>query len=349
MLVAPRPAGAGRRRPAAGLGDHALEPAPRADRGSGRERREDVPGRPGTCRATRRSSSRSARWATSWSRWCASRWTRSGAATSSSACGCRRWTIRSTGSTATCTSRSPSSPTTRRALEWGMHMNLAARALERVGDNAVDIGEQVVVPGVGRVPRVHRRLPSRRRRPRCRLTAPGSSSSRTRSPSRTRSATTSSARATRSRWRPTGAGRSSGSAPTRPSLVILDLMLPGGLGPRRVPDDPDRVRRPHHHGHREGLGGRQGHRARARRRRLRHQAVLDARARLARAGEPAPDQAPRGPVPGRRGPRRGAGPDGRGAPRGGRPGRTRSRSRRRSSSCSRPSCAARGGCSRATS
>jgi phosphate transport system protein len=31
----------------------------------------------------------------------------------------------------------------RRALDWGMHMNLVARALERVGDNAVDIGEQV--------------------------------------------------------------------------------------------------------------------------------------------------------------------------------------------------------------
>jgi phosphate transport system protein len=30
-----------------------------------------------------------------------------------------------------------------KALEWGMHMNLAARALERVGDNAVDNGEQV--------------------------------------------------------------------------------------------------------------------------------------------------------------------------------------------------------------
>jgi phosphate transport system protein len=32
----------------------------------------------------------------------------------------------------------------RGALEWGMHMNLVARALERVGDNAVDIGEQVL-------------------------------------------------------------------------------------------------------------------------------------------------------------------------------------------------------------
>ena len=29
------------------------------------------------------------------------------------------------------------------ALEWGILMNVAARALERVGDNAVDIGEQV--------------------------------------------------------------------------------------------------------------------------------------------------------------------------------------------------------------
>jgi phosphate transport system protein len=30
-----------------------------------------------------------------------------------------------------------------RSLEWGLHMNLSARALERVGDNAVDIAEQV--------------------------------------------------------------------------------------------------------------------------------------------------------------------------------------------------------------
>jgi phosphate transport system protein len=30
-----------------------------------------------------------------------------------------------------------------RSLDWGMHMNMAARALERAGDNAVDIGEQV--------------------------------------------------------------------------------------------------------------------------------------------------------------------------------------------------------------
>jgi phosphate transport system protein len=36
--------------------------------------------------------------------------------------------------------------------EWAMHMTLVARALERVGDNAVDIGEQTafVVTGLFR-------------------------------------------------------------------------------------------------------------------------------------------------------------------------------------------------------
>jgi phosphate transport system protein len=36
--------------------------------------------------------------------------------------------------------------------EWGMHMILVARAIERIGDNAVDIGEQVafVVTGLFR-------------------------------------------------------------------------------------------------------------------------------------------------------------------------------------------------------
>ena len=36
------------------------------------------------------------------------------------------------------------------ALDWGLHMNLVSRALERVGDNAVDIGEQTafVVTGL---------------------------------------------------------------------------------------------------------------------------------------------------------------------------------------------------------
>jgi phosphate transport system protein len=31
-----------------------------------------------------------------------------------------------------------------RLLEWATHMMMASRALERIGDQAVDIGEQVV-------------------------------------------------------------------------------------------------------------------------------------------------------------------------------------------------------------
>ena len=49
------------------------------------------------------------------------------------------------------------------ALDWGMHMNLAARALERAGDNAVDIAEQIELPGDGGVPGVHGRLARGRR------------------------------------------------------------------------------------------------------------------------------------------------------------------------------------------
>ena len=33
--------------------------------------------------------------------------------------------------------------------EWAMHMMLMARALERIGDNAVDVGEQVAFVETG--------------------------------------------------------------------------------------------------------------------------------------------------------------------------------------------------------
>ena len=61
-------------------------------------------------------------------------------------------TARSTASTARSSgwrSRSATTPTRR---EWAMHMMLVARALERIGDNAVDIGEQTafVVTGLFR-------------------------------------------------------------------------------------------------------------------------------------------------------------------------------------------------------
>ena len=39
-----------------------------------------------------------------------------------------------------------------------MTMILVARCLERIGDNAVDIGEQIAFVVTGRVPGVHRRL-----------------------------------------------------------------------------------------------------------------------------------------------------------------------------------------------
>ena len=61
-------------------------------------------------------------------------------------------------------------------------------------------------------------------------------------------------------------------------IVLLDLMLPGHPRHRGVPHDPADLERPGDHGQRQGRRGRQGGRARARRRRLRHQALLPARA-----------------------------------------------------------------------
>ena len=63
-----------------------------------------------------------------------------------------RQDARSTGSTArssSCAIEIGDDPDTR---EWAMHMALVARALERIGDNAVDIGEQTafVVTGLFR-------------------------------------------------------------------------------------------------------------------------------------------------------------------------------------------------------
>ena len=45
--------------------------------------------------------------------------------------------------------------------EWAMSMMLVARAIERIGDNAVDIGEQVAFVVTGRVPGVLGRLARR--------------------------------------------------------------------------------------------------------------------------------------------------------------------------------------------
>src|SRR5919198_2183022 len=77
---------------------------------------------------------------------------------------------------------------------------------------------------------------------------------------------------------------------------------------RRLPPDPRPIERPDHHAHRQGRGVRQGARPRARRRRLHHQAVLDARVPQPREGGP---QALR-PCP-RRAPRRGSARGGRAA------------------------------------
>ncbi len=42
--------------------------------------------------------------------------------------------------------------------EWGLRMILVSRCLERIGDHAVDVGEQTAYLVTRRVPRVHRRV-----------------------------------------------------------------------------------------------------------------------------------------------------------------------------------------------
>ncbi len=203
----------------------------------------------------------------------------------------------------------------RRSLDWGMHMNMAARALERVGDNAVDIGEQVgfLITGEFRefTDASHpvdvleaddgRRRPHPDRR--------GRGVPRGLGPLQPRAGGV--RRHDRAR-RPSRAGTVPGRAavPRDPGSDAA-----GGVGTRPVPCHPRRVRRPDHHGDRQGLRGRQGDGAGARGRRLRHQAVLGPRARFSCPGAAAPDAAPSGRAAGRRARRR-TGGDGRRPPRG---------------------------------
>ena len=143
-VVDARPAGPGRGRSAAGLGHPAQLPASRADRRPGGEHREDPPRRRSEpAGERRRCGGRSARWAIWSCRCCARRSRRSRIATSSC---CQQLPTmddpvdrlnRATHLEALKLADDPE------RARLGLHMNLAARALERVGDNAVDIGEQV--------------------------------------------------------------------------------------------------------------------------------------------------------------------------------------------------------------
>ena len=86
----------------------------------------------------------------------------------------------------------------------------------------------------------------------------------------------------RRRQRPRGA-RAVPRRASRPRPAGPDA--PRALGRRGVPDHPGRVGRADHHADGEGRGGRQGGRPRARRRRLRHQAVQPARAQRPHPGD----------------------------------------------------------------
>ena len=99
--------------------------------------------------------------------------------------------------------------------------------------------------------------------------------------------TCSARRASRWRSRPPAPEALSGVRPGRRRHRAARPDAPGHPGHGGVPADPADLQRPGDHGQREGRRGRQGRRPRARGRRLRHQAVLPAR-----AGRPDPRGAP---------------------------------------------------------
>ena len=111
---------------------------------------------------------------------------------------------------------------------------------------------------------------------------------------------------------------------------------------RRVPRAAPALERAGHHADRQGQRDRQGRGARARRRRLRHQALLLARAARPDQGRAAPAGRARGAAADH--PRGRPGADGRRAPRRHRARRPGVACRSRSSSCSRCCCATPAGC-----
>ena len=141
------------------------------------------------------------------------------------------------------------------------------------------------------------RAPSRRPTPVGMSDALGMSSGASWSPttsprSATRSATRSTRRASRSRSPPTATRpRSKLGDDIHFDLLILDIMMPGRSGLDICREVRAPQPRADHPPDRQGRRGRQGRRPRGRRRRLRHQAVLGARAARPRPRPAAPPRA----------------------------------------------------------